>query len=84
MTINLKCMTPRIYADFHNGDESKRLRLNLRGTEDDLSRLELALVDGMKLVLSDGELEVEGKARFSSKEKIWIAEIDWNAVRNVS
>lgn len=76
-------MSARIYADFNNADESKRLRLNLRGTEEDLSRLKITLADGLRLVLSDGELEVEGKAKFSDKEKIWVAEIDWSDVRGV-
>jgi len=69
-----------VYADFHNADPSGRVRLNLHGTAEDLKRLSIELCEGLKLVLSDGELSVEGVVRFSSEEQVWVAEIDWNEI----
>ena len=43
--------TVRIYADFHNADPEGRLRLNCVGTIEDLSRYQVELRDGEKLVL---------------------------------
>ena len=37
----------------------------------------------MKVLISDGELEALGIVNFSDKENIWIAEIDWDMVKDV-
>ena len=51
---------PVVFADFHNADRCGRLRLNCAGTDQDLSRHRIELREGMRLTLSDDELEVEG------------------------
>lgn len=73
---------PTVYADFNNADQSGRLRLNLRGTEQDLQRLSIELSEGLEITLSDGELTANGVARFSANEQIWVAEIDWGEIRD--
>ncbi|QDV35091.1 hypothetical protein [Tautonia plasticadhaerens] len=73
--------TPTVFADFHNADPRGRLRLNCRGTAEDLARHRLELSDGMRLVLSDDELEADGRVLFSAEENLWVAEIDWDAIR---
>jgi hypothetical protein len=70
-----------IYADFNNADEQGRLRLNCVGTIRDLGRLGVQLQDGLKLRVHDEELEAEGEVHYSSDERIWVAQVDWNAVR---
>lgn len=66
----------RIFADFNNFDTQGRVRLNTNGTKEDLKKLELRLVNGMKLLLYDDGLQVEAVVEFSNEENIWVATID--------
>ena len=75
--------TPRVFADFHNADSQGRLRLNCIGTVEDLSRNQVTLRDGLKVILYGEELEVDGIVRFSDEERLWVASIDWDAIRVV-
>ena len=70
-----------LYADFNNADPGGRVRLNVVGTIRDLARLGLTLRDGLKVLVHDEELEADGEVRYSADEHIWVAEIDWAAVR---
>lgn len=72
---------PTIYADFNNSDTEGRLRLNCVGTVEDLSRKGIQLREGLPLTLHDEELEADGEAHFSSEEKVWVAVLDWQKVR---
>lgn len=73
--------TQMIYADFNNADPAGRLRLNCVGTVRDLGRFGVRLQDGLRLHVHDEELEADGEVSYSSDEQIWVAKIDWNAVR---
>jgi hypothetical protein len=73
--------SPRVYADFHNADAQGRLRLNSVGTIADLARHQIVLRDGLLLSLYSEELEVEGHVQYSTDENLWVAIIDWNAIR---
>ncbi len=75
--------TPRIYADFHNADPHGRVCLNCIGTVQDLARAQVKLRDGLLLTLTDEDLEVEGEVRYSLEEHLWVAVIDWDAIRQV-
>lgn len=72
-----------IFADFHNSDTHGRVRLNTTGTIADLSRLGILLKEGISIQLSDDELSVEGRVTYSTDEKLWVAEIDWNAIHKI-
>ena len=72
---------PRVYADFQNADSKGRLRLTCNGTRDDLSTQGIQLQEGQCLRLYCEELEADGKVEFSDDEKIWVARIDWKAVK---
>lgn len=72
---------PKVYADFHNADARGRLRLNCVGTVEDLARHQIVLRDGLLLSLYSEELEVEGQVQYSTDENLWVAVIDWNAIR---
>lgn len=74
---------PRLYTDFHNADRKGRLRLNCRGTLDDLNRLQVTLSDGLKVTLYSEDVEAEGEVVFSSEEQLWTAVIDWDAIRQL-
>jgi hypothetical protein len=74
---------PRIFADFHNTDQHGRLRLNCAGTADDLARCRVQLEEGMQILVYSGELELDGQVGFSDEEKIWVANVDWDAIRNL-
>lgn len=70
----------RVYADFQNADLLGRLRLNCRGTEEDLMRHGIELMEGMELRLYMEEVEAVGTATFSEEEGIWVAVVDWDAI----
>jgi hypothetical protein len=75
--------TPRVFADFHNADVHGRLRLNCIGTVEDLARQNIKLQDGQGLTLYSEDLEVEGVVQYSSEENLWVAAIDWDAIREL-
>lgn len=75
---------PTVFADFHNADPRGRLRLNCIGTIRDLGAKRITLTEGLHLTLSDDELEVEGEVHFSEEEGLWVAVIDWDAIRQRS
>ncbi len=71
----------RIFADFHNADTQGRLRLNCIGTIEDLTRQQISLQNGQLLTLYSEELEVDGVVQYSAAENVWVAAIDWDAIR---
>ena len=73
----------RVFADFHNADAKGRLRLNCNGTLEDLASQKITLCDSQHIVLYSEELEVDGIVQYSDEEEIWVAIIDWNAIREV-
>jgi uncharacterized protein YPO0396 len=73
----------RVFADFQNADLQGRLRLNCIGTIEDLSRQGTKLTDGGKLLIYSEELESDGIVTYSDEEKIWVATIDWDKIREV-
>jgi len=73
-----------IFADFNNADRLGRVRLNTVGSIEDLGRLGLHLVDGLRVTIHDDELEADGEVLYSSDESIWVAKIDWNAIRHTA
>ena len=72
---------PIIYADFNNADRQGRLRLSVRGSQEDIQRLGLKLCDGMKLIVQDDGLSANAVVRLSEEEHIWVAEIDWSQIK---
>ena len=79
-----KMNKPRVFADFHNADAQGRLRLNCVGTVEDLTCQKIVLKEGQSLILYSEDLEVDGVVRFSQKENLWVAVIDWDAIREVT
>ena len=75
---------PRVFADFHNADAQGRLRLNCVGTVEDLTCQKIVLKEGQSLILYSEDLEVDGVVRYSQKENLWVAVIDWDAIREVT
>lgn len=76
-------LNPTIFADFLNADPQGRVRLTCVGTVKDLARLGVRLVDGLRIVVTDEELEADGEVVYSTDEHIWVAKIDWNAIRHL-
>ena len=74
---------PKVFADFHNADARGRLRLNCIGTVEDLAQQQIVLRDGLPLTLYSEELEVEGVVQYSTDENVWVAVIDWRAIRDM-
>jgi hypothetical protein len=73
---------PKVFADFHNADAKGRLRLNCIGTVEDLAQQQIVLRDGLSLTLYSEELQVDGIVQYSTDENVWVAVIDWNAIRD--
>ncbi|WP_226889027.1 hypothetical protein [Nostoc sp. MG11] len=76
-------ITPKVFADFQNAYAEKRLRLNCIGTIEDLANQSIELQDGQLLTLYSEDLEVDGVVQFSEEEKLWVAAIDWERIRQV-
>jgi hypothetical protein len=74
---------PRVFADFHNADAEGRLRLNCIGTIEDLARHHIELQDGQLLTFYSEDIEVDGTVQYSELEKMWVATIDWEQIRQV-
>ena len=72
---------PRIYADFQNADAQGRLRLNCVGTMEDLAQQQITLRERQWLTLYSEDLEVEAQVAFSTEENVWVALIDWAALK---
>ncbi len=86
-------VNPRVYADFHNADSRGHVRLNCIGTMEDLARQNIALREGLLLILysddldSEGQLDallVEGVVSYSEEEHCWVAPIDWSRIDHAS
>jgi hypothetical protein len=75
---------PSIFADFMNADPAGRVRLNCVGTTEDLTRLGVRLENGLRVTIHDEELEADAEVIFSPDEHIWVAKIDWNAIRRLA
>ena len=84
---------PRIYADFHNLDDSNRLRLTCAGTKEDLTRQSIELHEGLVLTFymddaddqsEPDELRTEGVVHYDDSQSTWVASVDWSAVRHAS
>ena len=73
----------KVFADFHNADSKGRLRLNCVGTLIDLACQKIILQDSQHLIFYSEELEVDGVVQYSKEEDLWVAVIDWNAIREV-
>jgi hypothetical protein len=76
--------TPRIYVDFQNADPLGRVHLNTIGGIESLAVAGVCLVDGLEIIVHDEELEADGIVRYSDEEGIWVATIDWDAIRQIS
>lgn len=75
--------TFKVFVDFHNADVHGRLRLNCVGTIEDLAHQNIELRSGQLLTLYSEDLEVDGVVQFSEEEKIWVAAIDWDRIRQM-
>lgn len=74
---------PSVTADFNNADPLGRVRLNTVGSLESLARSGLRLADGLAIRVHDDELEADGVVTYSAEEGMWVAAIDWTAVRQI-
>ncbi len=72
----------RVSVDFQNNDSEGRVRLNTVGTLQDLNRQGIILREGIELLLYCLELETEGIVTYSSAEKLWVATVDLDKIRD--
>ena len=55
--------------------------MNCIGTVDDLARQLITLQERQSLTLYSEDLEVEAQVEYSTEENVWVALIDWIAIR---
>jgi hypothetical protein len=72
----------RVSVDFQNSDPEGRVRLNTVGTLQDLSRQGIILREGLELLLYCLELEAEGIVMYSASEKLWVAIVAGDKIRD--
>lgn len=73
-----------IFADFNNTDKENRVRLNTNGSLNDIKAKNIKMVDGLELLLDDGdEFKIKGVVEFSKNENIWVARCDWGNASNL-
>jgi hypothetical protein len=76
---------PVITADFNNADVKGRLRLSIVGATRDFARLGIRLENGLRIIVNDNEgLEADAEVVYSEEEHIWVAKIDWDAIRRTT
>lgn len=84
---------PRVYADFHNLDDSNRLRLTCAGTLADLLKQGIELREGLALTFymddaddlgQPDDLLVDGVVQYHAEGRAWVASVDWSKVRHDS
>ncbi len=75
--------TPKVFTDFHNADAHGRLRLNCIGTIEDLAHQHIELQEGQLFTLYSEDLEVDGVVQYSEEEKLWVAVIDWEEIKQI-
>jgi len=81
-----------IWVDFNNmGIEG--VRLNCVGTLNELREKSIGLIDGLNLLVwsedhdengNPDNLIVEAIVKYSQIEKCWVAQFDWNCLKNES
>jgi hypothetical protein len=74
---------PRIFVDWNNWGVDG-VRMNCRGTFDEVARENLELRDGLPLILYGDDLEGDAIVRWSNAERIWVAEVDKSRLRRVT
>jgi hypothetical protein len=86
-------ISPPVWSDFQGADWDGRLRLDRPGSIDDLERNDLALHEGMRLVLYDmdaddkrrtDDLVAVGIVEWDAEEGRWVCAVNWDDVDHVS
>lgn len=73
----------KIIVDFHNTDIKGRVRLNLDCTKEYFKNNSTVLIEGKEIILDDDdELFTIGIIKYSDDEDIWVAEVDWDNIKN--
>lgn len=84
---------PEIYGDFNNLDDHNRIRLTTLGSVTAIARLGIQLRDGLELTITmddaddagnPDDLTADAVIRYNDEEKCWVAQIDWDQVKNRS
>ena len=74
---------PTIRVDFQNADPSGHVRLNTRVSLEDLEGIDMTEREGLHVRLESDELAADGVVRYSEREQIWVAELDWTSVEDL-
>jgi hypothetical protein len=76
-------MKIRIHADFNNSTEDDKVRLIVMGSLRDLEQHKNQLCEGLVVILTDQEIEVEARLQFDSVDGMWLGVPDWSTLRHL-
>ena len=73
-----------LYADFNNMAEDDRVLLSAVGSRRDIEQHQERLTEGMEVILSDNEFEVEARLVRDEEHAIWLGIPDWSTRRDLA
>lgn len=77
-------MKIRLYADFNARTGDDKVVLNTVGSLADIDKHEADLTEGMKVILSDTEIEVEAQLERDRESGVWLGAPDWPTLRHLT
>ena len=77
-------MKIRLYADFNNMTEDDKVLLSAVGSRKDIDKHKESLAEGLVVILSDNELEVEARLIRDDEHAIWLGIPDWSTRRDLT
>ena len=76
-------MKIHLYGDFNNCTEDYKIRLITVGSLRDIEQKRDKLSDGLTVILSDNEIEVEAHLERDERDEMWLGVPDWSTRRDV-
>lgn len=77
-------MRIRLYADFNARTEDDKVVLNTVGSLADVAKHKKELNEGMRVILTDGEIELEASLERDGEHGIWLGIPDWSTARDLT
>ena len=77
-------MKIRLYADFNNMTEDDKVLLSAVGSRRDVEQHQNRLTEGLVVILSDNEFEVEARLVRDADHGIWLGIPYWSTRRDLT
>jgi hypothetical protein len=73
----------RLHADFNNCTEDQKVRLHTLASLRDIDQHKRELRSGIRVLLNDGEIEVEARLERDRYDEMWLGVPDWSTLRDL-